>query len=363
MSSFIPGLILTNTGIVNTSITNLQTRTINANNTRFGMTVQAEVSATVNQVGFNFAAITGTPGNLIFSIGTVDNATGIYGTDLATATVAATSLTYSGTGSIQWVTLNTSVSLTRGQFYSIRVTSAATGWDASNFITLFYGTGVNDDTAIFSNTALPYGVSGGAKLSTGIGGVRNSTTGTVYGCIALTVGDASNATVGTYVGSVFTLPTSWSSANLIGLCQSGRYLGNSTETWGLYSVTGGVGTLIASTTFDSDYQISQVPNTKFVYLNGGTLNSGTTYFIGRNGLSTNTTFLRRITFTNAAEMDPYQRGGFVVQAATLDTASGNAVATLNNINFLFPVFSSVTKTSGGGGGGSFTTAIGGGFNG
>ena len=186
-------------------------------------------------------------------------------------TVAATSLTYSGTGSIQWVTLNTSVSLTRGQFYSIRVTSAATGWDASNFITLFYGTGVNDDTAIFSNTALPYGVSGGAKLSTGIGGVRNSTTGTVYGCIALTVGDASNATVGTYVGSVFTLPTSWSSANLIGLCQSGRYLGNSTETWGLYSVTGGVGTLIASTTFDSDYQISQVPNTKFVYLNGGTL--------------------------------------------------------------------------------------------
>ena len=363
--SHIPGLILSPVGaphIANGAA--LSTLTINTTNQNFGMVFQAPENITIDQVGFNYNSRTGNPGNLIASIAPITS-TGIHGTDITSATIASSTLTYGGaTGSIQWITLGASVSLTRGTFYSFRIRTDTTGWDASNFIIVNKSTSNTGDLALGVDTC-PYYLTG-SSISTGIwGGLRNSSSGRVVGQILKSFGNVLASNTSLYYGSQFTLPSGWASCVLNGIVYSEiGTAASSTDTFALYSVSGGVGTQIATTTRSCQIPVaSSSPGVKYVYFPEQTLTSGTTYFIGLLGLSGRTTNgLKLISFTNSAEMDPYQRSGFTCQNATLNT-TGNAVTTTNEINFIFPCIKSATVASGGGGGGSFTMNFNQGFGG
>lgn len=346
------GLVLSNLGPLEARNTTyrLAARTYNALNNDYTCVYQAMDAMNVNQVGFNFESRVGSPGDLTFQIGNLTTL-GLFGSTVyAFATTASSTLTYSTSGSINWITLNTSRTFSRGEYFAIRMRTSAGTWNSTNYITILAQIDNGEDfEPSFMHGQLPYMIRGNnATRDDGVnGGVRNSTTGKVWGNIVKNINYISMDSSTTVYGIKFSLPYPWRECILQGLV----YHNFGTEPvadaeFRAYSISGTTITLLTTATKDKDFgYYSGLYTANFYFPSPITLYSGTSYFIGMLGTSVSPNSIRTYEFTDSAEMSPFTRGSFPNEAADINVVSSSISVKTNELRFIAPIITNPTKTS------------------
>lgn len=253
---------------------------------QYNLIMQMPEATTITHVGFNLNSRTGNPGTLTFRLTDVDASGNPGTTTLATTTVSSdpavtTSLNYAGaTGAISWISLGSTVSVTRGQWICATVIAQAGTWSAStNQITLNYQLG-NINEAHGNRTNIPYSSRGSARQDGFLGGVRNATN--AYGYPVSIVQSTTYAFTTTRYGWRFTVPTGLgSSVRLSGLLFRALINVGSSASFIVGNISGNTVTETMTYVYDTDRRYNAAPYSNSITFDSPlSLTPGSEYVIG-----------------------------------------------------------------------------------
>lgn len=328
----------------------LSTHPINSSATsnRLYFVIQASDAAVVTHLGFRYFSRTGTPPTYritIFASSATDGtATGAeLGGGSFTPPADAT-----WNDTFQWVALDSSYTMTMGDFYVIRILYASGTISGVHFSSFYAGTDVYN-----ARPGFPYVVTDASSLNTiPIFGYRTASKRYGFPLLSRAQTTFSSADSPNEKGLAFVIPTSLgSTVQVAGM----RFLGTTpvSSTTTAFTLYSGTTAQAGAVTIDSDRirtNGSAFRVMEYYFSSLVTLTSGSTYYIALAPSSGATLAIEVMNFTAAADLEALPGGEVQYYLATRAGAGWTAVTTSRPVMEL--IFADMTPPSGGGGGGT-----------
>lgn len=310
---------------------------------------QVAEPVTVTQVGIRQGTVTGTPGVIRVRFEGV-NATGTQdGTMIGTGTPYADYTPVAGNNNtVQWLTLGTAVTLTRGQFVALVAQPNSGTWDASNLCTI---------TSKFSQfpgpPGLPYVVELGTKSNSTLPCFGYASSSVSYGLPiqTSTASNYSSSTTPDEYGVRFTLTAGLGSTYTVaGMVFAVNPPASQTGTMTLYDASS---TVLQTKSFDTDQvSVAGIRAHTFLFTDTtlSTLSFGTEYVLTWAPGSTTNHSTPYIEVARAQDWGAFGGGSVLAQWTERTNGTGAWTDRATRLPFMAPIIGDWSEPTGAGGG-------------